>query len=415
MAEIAVVASRKAKLETEAKKGDRSYQVAFKLSQDPNRFLSTVQIGITLTGILLGVYSGEGIRIYVQQQLMLVPVLAPYAQSLGLGLVVVMLTFFTLTFGELIPKRIGYANPEKLAAFFAIPMSWLSKASSPLVYLLTGTSELFFKVFKIKASTETAVSEEELKLLIHEATEDGELEEEEKRIIDRVFHLGDRKIGSLMTYRTDLVWLDTLDSWEFNCKTIIDSVHKAYLLCEEELDKPFGFVFLTDILKSGYLSKEFDLKTVVKPVLYVPEGMTSYALLKKFKDNSTHTAIVIDEYGSIEGVITLNDLSEILIGEFPDSDHSELEIIQRDENSWFVDGGVSFEDFIDYFHIEKVDVEEKEGFHTLAGFIFNFLEHIPKVGDFFEWRNLKIEIVDLDGNRIDKVIITRLEKTENLS
>jgi putative hemolysin len=405
MSEIAIVSSRKSRLEEDVKQGDVRAKIALELANSPNRFLSTVQSGITLISMFLSVYGEKSMSETLAHELSGIPQISHYSHHLAVGLVVFFIAFVTLLFGELIPKRIGLINPEGIAKATAGPMKIISLMMSPGVWLLSNSTDLFIKTFRVRPSEDTKVTEEEIKALIAEGTTDGSIEEVEQDIVENVFHLGDRKIASLMTNRMDVIWLDVNDDAEITKRKINESVHSAFPLCDGELDKIIGIVFIKDILKTNFLLSHANLRQIAKAPLYLPENMKAWKVLERFKESKTHFAVVIDEFGSIEGLVTMNDLLEALVGDLATPSNEHLEIVKREDGSALVDGLLPFQEFIQHFDINNVDDSEHSGFHTLGGLILNIAKRIPKTGDRFLWKGYSFEIVDMDGRRIDKVLV----------
>ena len=403
MAEIALVSARKARLETQANKGNASAKEALDLSNNPDTFLSTVQIGITLIGILTGIYSGEKLTDDFAAFLSQFELTRPYSGGLATALIVIVVTYFTLILGELVPKRLGLSRPEAIAKIMARPMRILSVVTYPFIWLLSKSSTLIVKLFNIKAN-DNQVTEEEIKAIISEGTEHGAIEEAEQEIIERVFHLGDRNITSLMTHRSDIVWFDLNDNEEKIREKIIAEPHTIYPICEGDIDNLKGVVSLKDI----YVSPDRTLfKEFMKPALFIPDNNTAYQVMEKFKESKIHSCFIVDEYGSIRGMITLNDIMEAIIGDMPQPDDSEdYEIIKREDGTYLIDAQIPFYDFLTRFDKTEWLTEEEQEYDTLAGCILNEIERIPQTGDKIEWREFTFEIMDMDGHRIDKVLVT---------
>ncbi len=402
MAEIALVSARKARLESQANKGDARAKAALDLANHPDKFLSTTQIGITLIGILTGIYSGEKIIDDVKLWLLQFPILTDkYAGGLATFLVLLLVTFLSLVLGELVPKRLGLTAPEAIAKIAAAPMKIISAVTFPFVWLLTKTTNLLMKLFKIDMR-DNQVTEEEIKAIISEGTEHGALEATEQEIIERVFHLGDRNITSLMTHRSDIIWFEINDN-EYSIKEkIVSEPHSVYPICEGSIDHIRGIVSIKDL----YITPDnIRFKDVMKPALFVPENNTPYQLLERFKETKIHTCFIVDEYGTLLGLITLNDILEALVGDLPQPDMQDYEVIPRDDGTYLVDAQIPFYDFLSKFEKTEWMHEGEHEFDTLAGFILHELERIPVTGEKFEWRGFAFEIVDMDGHRIDKVMV----------
>jgi putative hemolysin len=402
MSEIALVSARKSRLESMAKKGDDKAKTALELAENPEKFLSTAQIFITLIAILTGVYSGEKFGHYMKPYVEKIELLQPYADSISTVIIVIVVTFLSIIFGELVPKRLGMLRAEKIARLVAGPMNALSVVTYPIVWLLSKISQLFFKLFNIKTSTDNAVTEEEIKAMVAEGSEHGAIEEEEKDIIERLFHLGDRNITSLMTHRTDIAWFDGSETVQ-QVKDKMDTViYSSYPVCEETVDNIKGVISVKDLLKAP---PDVLLKDIAKPALFVPENNTAYQLLEKFKETKIHGCFIVNEYGTLEGMITLNDILEAIVGDVPQTGQDEYEIIERTDGTFLVDGQIPFYDFLSRFEKTEWLNEDDHDFDTLAGFVLHELEHIPETGEKFDWRGFDFEIIDMDGQRIDKLLV----------
>lgn len=411
MAEIALVSARKIRLEQAANKGDEGAKKALELANNPDTLLSTVQIGITLIGILTGVYSGETIKGEVAAFIQKWPLLQPYSSSIATFIVVIIITYFTLVLGELVPKRMGLARPEAIAKVMAGPMVWLSKITFPFIWLLSISSNLMVRLFNIKTATDSQVTEEEIKAMINEGTHSGAIEETEQAIIERVFHLGDRNITSLMTHRSDIVWVDMNEQPSQFKEKMAHELHSAYPVCDGQIDNIRGIIYVKDL----YLADEqTDIQSLIKTPLFLPENNTAYQVLEKFKKSKLHHGFIVDEYGTLLGMITLNDILEAIVGDMPQSEQKDYEVVKRADGTYLVDAQIPFYDFLVYFDKAEWISDIEQEFDTLAGFILHHLEHIPQTGEKFEWRGFTFEIVDMDIHRIDKVLVQTAEqpKTE---
>jgi len=403
MSEIALVSARKGRLESLAEKGDKKAALALKLSQHPELFLSAVQIGITLISIVTGVYSGERFGRDLQPYVAKLGVPAEASETLSTVLIVVVITFLSIIFGELIPKRIGLIRSEKIAKAVAGPMQSFSRITHPIVWLLNRSSDLFFRLFNIRKNKEDAITEEEIKTLITEGTEAGTIEEAEQDIIERVFHLSDRNITSLMTHRSDIIWLDEKDNEEKIKEKILQEPHSVYPICNGSVDSILGVVSIKDL----YVSPDDQaFGKFMQPALFIPENLSAYQVLERFKASKNHSAFIVDEYGSILGMLTLNDILEAIVGEIPQEDVPDYSITEREDGSFLVDAQIPFYDFLTRFEKTEWMNEGEQDFDTLAGFILHRLERIPKVADKLSWKGFTIEIMDMDGYRIDKVLVS---------
>lgn len=402
ISEISLVSVRKSRLESQAEKGDLRAKRALDLSNNPEKFLSAAQIGITLIAILTGVYSGERFARYLQPSVEKISFLREYADTISTTIIVVLVTFLSIIFGELIPKRIGLLRAERIAKLVAGPMNAFAKFTHPFVWLLNKISNLFFRIFNIKRSKDDAVTEEEIKTLIGEGAEAGNIDEAEQEIIERVFHLGDRNITSLMTHRSDIIWFNLDDNEDKIKEKIIQEPHSVYPICDGDIDNLKGVVSIKDL----YVSPDSTLfKELMRPALFVPENNSAYQVLEKFKESKLHSCFIVDEYGSILGLITLNDILEAIVGDIPQPDMLDYEIQKREDGSFLIDGQIPFYDFLTYFEKAEWMNEGEHDFDTLAGFILHELEHIPKTGEKLTWKGFAIEIIDMDSHRIDKVLV----------
>jgi len=407
VSEIALISARRSRIESLANKGDEKAKKALYLIDHPERFLSTAQIGMTLIAILTGVYSGEkfgdDLKPFIEQ----FEPLKPYAGTIATTIVVIIVTFLSVIFGELIPKKLAMLRAEKIARSTAGTMHFVSSFLKPLVWLLSGISNLIFKIFNIKKPSDSGITEEEIKAMITEGSEHGSIEEDEKEIIERVFHLGDRNITSLMTHRTEIVWLDINDTVDIAKSKLDEIIFSTYPLCDGAIDEIKGLVYVKDLVKAAPTTK---LQTLLKPALYVPENNSAYQLLEKIKTSKIHASFIVDEYGTVEGMITLNDIMEAIVGDVPQTGQDEYEIIKRDDGSFLVDALIQFYDFLSYFERADWMNEGEHEFDTLAGFVLHELEHIPVTGEKFSWKDFKFEIIDMDGQRIDKILVTISEE-----
>ncbi|MBO9727705.1 MAG: HlyC/CorC family transporter [Chitinophaga sp.] len=404
MSEIAMVSARKIRLENQANKGDEKAKAALKLANNPDTFLSTVQIGITLIGILTGIYSGENIKTDVMAWLNTFPVIQPYSSIVATAIIVVAITYFSMVLGELVPKRIGLAKPEAIAKIMAKPMQVISWLTFPFIWLLSASTTVLVKLLNLK-SGESHVTEEEIKAIINEGTNSGAIEETEQEIIERVFHLGDRNITSLMTYRNDITWLDINELTDNYHQKVHDSLHSVYPVCDGQIDSIKGVITIKDLYSVA--GKSVALADIIRKPLFVPENNTAYQVLEKFKETHFHAAFIVDEYGTFLGMITLNDILEAIVGDMPETAESDdYEMVLREDGTWLVDAQIPFYDFLEEFDKEDWMTEFEQDFDTLAGFILHHLEHIPQTGEKFIWRDFTFEIVDMDAHRIDKVLVT---------
>ncbi|MEL1245525.1 hemolysin family protein [Flavobacterium sp. DGU11] len=408
MSEIALISARKNRLEMAAKKGNASAQAALDLANAPNKFLSTVQIGITLIGILTGIYSGDkvtdDVRVFVAQ----FEVLKPYAENISVGIVVVILTFFSLVLGELLPKRIGLNYPEAIAKAMALPMKYISIITAPFIWLLTSTTDFLLKIFSIRPTADGKVTEEEIKAIIKEGTEGGEVQEIEHDIMERVFHIGDRKVNSLMTHRKSVAFLSTESDSAGIREIMLQELHSVYPVCEgTSLDDVIGIVLLKDIF-ANFDKPDFRLKDIVKEPVYLIEHTSAYKALEIFKKTKVHYALVTDEYGIFQGIITLNDILEALVGDAADFYHDEFQLVAHEDGTWLVDGHYPLHDFLTYFDLDELTNDYEVT--TVSGLIMTELSYIPKEGEKLAWHLFELEVVKMDGVKIDKVKVRSLKE-----
>lgn len=403
MSEIALVSARRGRLESLSNKGDLKAKAALELASNPEKFISTATIGITLIVIITGVYSGDKFEASLTPYIERIDAFKPYAVSISTAIVVITVTFLTIVLGELVPKKFGLLRAEKISRIVAGPMNFLSKVAHPIVWLLSGITNLIFKMFNIKKATDSAVTEEEIKQMITEGSEFGSIEEGEKEIIERVFHLGDRNITSLMTHRTDIEWLEIKDTVRQVKDKLQKVVFSTFPVCEDNIDDIKGLIYVKDLLKAD---EDTPLIKLVKPALFVPESNKAYAVLEKLRSSQIHTCFVVNEYGTLEGMITLNDILEAIIGEVPQSEQEEYEIVEREDGSFLVDAQIHFYDFLSYFERADWMKESDQDFDTVAGFIIHQLDYIPTTGEKVSWRDFNFEIIDMDGQRIDKALVT---------
>jgi putative hemolysin len=408
MSEMSLVSSRKFKLETSRKRGRKGADTALELSENPTKFLSTVQIGITLIGILLGVYSGEKLADDVEGILLNAGVGQSYVHDLSVGVIVVITTYLSIVLGELFPKRLGMTFPEPIAIALARPMKLLSVLTSPFVWLLTVSNNILVKFFGIKNSVESRVSEEEIKSIIRESAEGGEIQDIEQDIVERVFEFGDRRVNSLITHKSDLVFFNETDDWDTIRAKISNEKHSAYPVCKNnDVDQVTGIVLLKDLFDPK-ADDGFNLSNYIRQPLYLSEGTFAYKLLEKFKKEGIHYAVVVDEYGSTQGFVTMDDVVDAIIGDVTESNQNEYRITPRDETSWFADGQFPFVEFLHYFDIEPSTDTEGE-FVTLAGYFIHTTGSLPEIGDTLVFEGYRLEIVDKDGQRIDKIMISKID------
>jgi putative hemolysin len=408
MSEIALVSARKTRLEGDAQRGDQRARTALKLANDPSRFLSTVQIGITLIGILTGIYSGENITEDLQAFFERMPLLAPYAHTLGVAGVVIAITFFSLVLGELVPKRIGLNNPEPIAKMMAYPMLAMSKITAPFIWLLTLTSDALIRLLGITFKPGGGVTEEEIRAMVQEGTEGGAVAEIEQDIVERVFTLGDRRVSSLMTYRREVVMLHVGDDAAAVRNRLRSAVHGFYPLVDEGLDDVVGVVALEQLLRHMD-DTDLDLRSLAEEPVFMNEDVLAYKALEQFKSSGKGYALVADELGETTGMITISDVLQALVGDVSDFHRNEYTLTARHDGSWLVDGHYPVHDLL--VRLERSQLLRDVHVDTVAGLVLQQTQRIPKAGARVVWMGLEFEVADMDGARIDKVIVRSAVRT----
>jgi len=403
MSEAALVASRKTKLHQYANAGDKASQTALNLMSDPNVFLSTIQIGITLIGILSGAVGGATISEVLAAEFAKIPILEQYSAALGLGIVVMVITVLSLWLGELVPKRLALHNPEQIARFVATPMFFISRVFSPLVKVLSVSTDFILRVFGVKASNDPPITEEELQVLIDQGTQAGVFEESEQDMVEGVFSLGDQRVYSLMTPRTEIVWLDIENSIDEIRTKIAENEYSRFPVRQDTLDVILGIVKARDMLVTSLGGEQIKLKQLLKPAFYIPETMSAARALEIFKEKGTEMLLVIDEFGGLQGLLTVNDIIEEIVGEI---ELEEPQATQRQDGSWLLDGMLEVDEFKEIFNLPALPHEQE--YETLSGFVMISLGRVPQTADQFEWHGLRFEIIDMDGRRVDKVLVTTL-------
>jgi putative hemolysin len=410
MSELAVVSARPVRLKKSAGEGGRGAQAALDLAEKPDNFLSTVQIGITLVGILTGAFGGATLAEHLALYIDLIPILAPYSAGLSFTLVVGTITYFTIILGELIPKSLALNSPETIASIVSRPMKVLSALASPVVWLLSAPTSYVLRLFKVHASVEPPVTDEEIKSLIDVGTKAGVFEETEQDLIESVIHLGDRRLTSLMTPRTRIAWLNINDTPGRIREKLIDSNFSRLPVCEGSLDAVVGYTSAKALLKHLLKENELDPLAAFLQPLYVPETNTVLELLEQFKEAHTHFALVIDEFGGVEGLVTMNDVLEAIVGELSNSQHNApqkgIELLEN--GAWLLDGQLSIIELKAALGLGELPYKESMRYHTLAGFVMTQLGKLPGVGEKFEWNGFIFEVAAMELNRVDKVVVTHL-------
>lgn len=416
MAEIAVVSARKARLQQRVNEGDERARVALLLANNPSSFLSTVQIGITLIGVLAGALGSATISREVAVWIGQIPILAPYSHAIAIALVVALITYLSLVLGELAPKRIAIEDAEGIASNLAVPMHWLSKMAGPLVRLLSASTDFVVRVLGFRPSEEPPVTEEEIRVLIDIGTRAGVFEAGEQDLVEGVFQLADRRLESLMTPRSEIVWLDLEEDDEEIHAKLVNSRHTRFPVAHGGLDHVVGVVHAKDLLARNLEGKSLDLGTAMVDPLFVPENMSALNVLDRFKESHVQIAMVIDEFGGIQGLVTSFDILEGIAGDFPLlGESTESLITQREDGTWLVDGALPIDEFKEVFDLKTLPGERMDRYQTLAGLVISVLGRIPVSGDHFEAVGLRFEVVDMDDLRVDKVLVEPLETGESSS
>lgn len=415
MTEIAIVTSKKMRLEKLKEDGNRRAKYALDLAENPNQLLSTIQIGITLIGVITGAFGGAKISGQLAEYVRRIEVLEPFSEEISMILVVGLTTYLSLIIGELVPKRLGMNNPEKVATLVAKPMYYFAKIGKPLIWLLSKSTDLVLKLLGIRATNRPAVTEEEITQMIEQGVYSGVVEEIEQDMVEQIFYMGDQRLGDILTPRTQIVWIDLDKPLEENLKIMKESAHSKFPVARGSLDNFLGVIHTKKVFEKLIQKESFNLEDCIEDTLVLPVPMKVFQALEALKKSGQHEAIVIDEYGGIEGFVTLHDFMENIVGDMPDKeDLADPQIIQRDERTFLADGLVSIDAFRRYFDLDDLPVlRGGNNFHTLGGFITMQVGDIPKVGDYVIVENLKLEVVDMDHVRVDKVMITLLDEEKN--
>jgi len=413
LAEIAVVSARQARLQASAEEGDDGARVALQLAEDPTHFLSTVQVGITLVGILAGAVGGGTLAEALGEWLGQVPWLAPYSEALALGVVVTLITYFSLVIGELIPKRLGLNNPEGVAARVARPMYFLSRAMLPVVRLLSGSTNLGLRLMGVAETDEPAVTEEEVRVLIEQGTKFGVFEAAEQDMVEGVFRLGERSVDALMTPHTELVWLDLDEPYPRLLQTVLENDHTRFPVGRGSLDNVQGILLARDLLVHDRCEERGDVMALLRPPLFIPAGTPALRALEQLKSVSGHVALVIDEFGGVLGMVTSYDILKAIVGAFNvPGENGKLQIVRREDGSWLLDGLLQIDEFKVLFELKQLPDEERAGYQTLGGFVMSQLGSIPQPGQHFLCAGLRFEVLDMDGRRVDKVLVAPVDDQE---
>jgi putative hemolysin len=391
------------------RKGSLGAAAALALADDPQRFLPTVQVGITLVGILAGAFGGARLSGLLAELLALVPILAPFAVEIAFALVVMLITYLSLILGELVPKNIGLQYPELIASWVAGPMGVLARIGGPIVRALTAVTTFLMRLVGITGNAnESGLTEDEIRAVISQGAESGALEEDEESLVQRVFRVGDQRVGAIMTPRLDIEWVDVSATDDQLREFLGGHSHGQFVVCQESLDNVLGTVRAADLLSMAMKDAPITLKSLIKEPLFVPDSMGIFKLLEALKGSHRHLAIVLDEFGAVEGLVTVTDLLEAFVGSLPTDAAADRPIVVRADGSWLVDGSAPIDEVANEIGLDDLPEGEAGAYHTLGGFVMARLGHIPRTADLCEWGGMRFEVIDMDGRRIDKVLVTRL-------
>jgi putative hemolysin len=408
LSEMALVSARRARLEQLAEEGDSGAKAALGLAAAPTRFLSTIQIGITFVGILSGAFGGATVAEYLTTQFQEVPALAPYGKSLAMVLVVVAITYLSLVVGELVPKRLALNNPEKIATKAAPLINLFARMAYPLVLFLGGSTNFLLRLLRFQPTSEPSVTEEEIKLMLSEGARAGVFQPFEQNAIERVFRLADRRVTVLMTPRQEMIRLDLEASIEHNKELIARCRHSAYPVVEGSFDNIVGVVTTKSLLTMQLLQQPFSLKSICTPPLFVPDSSQAVDVLHLMQKSANNMAFVVDEYGMVLGLITYGDILRSVFDNLESPSTGWRGIVEREDGSWLVSGNLPFDDFLEFFSMPRIDEEDLKRISTVGGFALIKIGTVPEESQHFSWRGLRVEVVDMDGRRIDKLLVSRL-------
>lgn len=405
MSEIALISAKKNRLQAKANKGSKKAVVALDLSEHPNRFLSTIQIGITLIGTLSGAFGGATIAKQLSEIFSEIPWLDPYSDILGVGIVVLIITYLSLVIGELVPKRIALDNSEKVAIGVAPLMHVVSKISNPFVTILSKSTDLVIRMLGIRQSSEPTITEEDLKSMLFQGRETGVIEESEQNMVERIFRLSDRDISAVMTPRTELVFLSIDENKDEILEKIIQYPFSRFPVFKESYDDLIGIVDSRDLLLQKITANDFDLSSVMQKPSFLPETTSALDALEYLRSSGIKVAVVIDEYGGVLGMAGMNDIVRAIIGNVKEPDITQEDVVLRDDGSWLFDGMLQIDELKEYLGFERLPEEEDQKYETLSGLMMTMLNRIPLAGDYFDWNGYRFEVMDMDGRRVDKVMV----------
>jgi putative hemolysin len=415
MAEIALVSARSSRLQQRADQGDRGAKVAIDLMKKPNKFISAVQIGITLVGIFSGAYGAAQLSPPLGELLSRIDFLETLSDEIALGVLVLLITYFSLVIGELLPKRIALNAPEAVASTLAIPMHLFSRVTKPIVNLLSASTEFGIWILGIKPSKEPIVTEEEINILLEQGRDIGVIEEVEREMVSGIFRLGDRRVDALMTPRMEMAWIDINAPVDEVWAYLINTPHSRIPIADGDLDNISGYIQIRDLLGKSPNDPDFDLKKYIKEPIYVPENMAALKALDNIQTSGVHLAVVVDEFGGITGIVTDYDILESIVGEIPeDSEDTDQLAVQRDDGSWLFDGLIVIDQLKEILEISYMLGEERAAYQTLSGFVMSQLGRIPKTGAKFTYEDYEFEVVDMDGRRVDRVLVSQIKDRSSL-
>jgi putative hemolysin len=405
LSEIAIVSSRRARLTQMARTGIAGATRALALASDTTRFLSSVQVGITSIGILSGAIGEATLAAHARQSLSQVPALAPYAEPLALTLTVLAITYISLVLGELVPKRLALTSPERLAAIVARPMQLIATVFRPVVHVLSLSTDGMLRLLGVRSVERTSLTVEEIKVLIEQSTREGVLEPTEHEMVTNVLNLDERLVSGVLTPRSDIVYLDLQDSGERNRERLREEPHDVLPLCDGGLHRVVGFIRVRRVLQQMVAGEPVELPALAEPPLYVPETMSLMTALEQFRRTRLPAALVIDEFGEVEGIVSLTDIVAAIVGDLPSEEGGEPTVVRRADGSWLLDGSIDVDTLVRTLGDESVAALDRQDYHTLGGLAMVLLERVPRIGDVFERGRFRFEIVDMDGNRVDRVLV----------
>ena len=414
LAEIAIVTARKTRLQQAASDGNSGARAALELANAPTRFLSTIQLGITSIGILVGAFGGATLAKEVSESMDEVWLVGNYSEIISFGIVVVVITYLSVIFGELVPKRLALGNAERIASTLAPPMRTLARFTTPAVHLLSKSTELVFRLSGVQPGREPPITEEEIKIMLSQGTSSGALEHIELELIERVLRLGNRTADAIMTPRMEITWLDMDDTPQEMRDKVSLSGYSYFPVCRGNLDNVVGIVSAKKFLSHSIVNDNFDLNSLLQPTLFLPEGVPAMEVLRRFKDSRNQVVLMIDEHGGVQGLMTIKDILEAIIGDVSEeTEPADAEVFQREDGSFLLDAKMPIDEFKERFKVRTLPYEGESYYQTLGGFIMVFMRRLPSTGDVIEWGGMRLEVVDMDGRRVDKVLLMSLRSDKS--